>query len=437
MPPGKLAVVLACAAAWPLCAQGAEELDSPLVALTLGEALRDGTPILVLRPRFTWVDQAGQPQNTQWGSLRTQLGWKTLEYRGFRLTAEVIDTTRFDSQNIIEYTNSPGYTNGSPVYGAPGGPSIYAPYGPGYYPRVADPQQFDINRLYLDYVGLPHTRVRAGRQPVRLDNQRFIGDYDFGQMPQLLDGVSVTTEGVPRTKLTYGYFWRVRNAYAVQWATSINAGSVSYDVVPVKLTLGAYGVFQNQARTGSVTGFADNSNSILGARAHGIYGLPREIDLEYLAEAAQQRSFAGGDPRIHAYHYRLGGGLAIKQGFARLAWEKLSSNSGQYGFQTPLGSTQMFTGRVDIFATTPLAGLEDLRASLGAQVWKMAARLDYHQFQTDFNKRDLGHEWDFALDLTITSQLSASVVYGDYHAGAPQTGFHDTQKCWLTVAFVY
>jgi hypothetical protein len=319
------------------------------------------------------------------------------------------------------------------VYGAPGG-SIYAPFGPGYYPRVADPQQFGINRLHLDYVGLPETRVRAGRQVVRLDNQRFVGDYDFAQMPQLLDGVSVTSHALSRTQITYGYFWRVRNAYAVEWATSTNVASVNFDVVPVKLQLGAYGVFQNQARTGSVTGFADNSNSIVGARAQGTLGLSRQVDLDYLADAAQQRNFAGGDPLIRANYYRLGGGLAIKQGFVRLAWEKLSSNSGQYGFQTPLGSTQMFTGRVDMFATTPLTGLEDLRASIGAQIWKLAARLDYHRFHSDFNDVDLGHEWDFALDFAITSQLSASVVYGDYHAGG---AFADTQKVWLTVAFVY
>ena len=68
MRPGKLAVVvLACAGAWPVHTQSAEdlqsaeELDSPLVALTLGEAFRDGSPILVVRPRFTWVDQASQP----------------------------------------------------------------------------------------------------------------------------------------------------------------------------------------------------------------------------------------------------------------------------------------------------------------------------------------------------------------------------------------
>lgn len=436
MRPGGLAVTaLACAVAWPPHAHASDALDSPLVALSPKEAVLEGKPIFVLRPRFTWVEQDGQPDDTQWGSLRTQLGWETLEYRGFQLSAEVIDTTRFDSQNIIPYTSSPAYTNGSPAWGAPG-PTIYSPYGPGYYPRVADPNQFDINRLHLDYVGLPHTRIRAGRQVVRLDNQRFIGDYDFAQMPQVLDGVSISTEAIPRTKITYGYFWRVRNAYAVDRSTSINAGSVSFDVVPEKLKVGAYGVFQNQPRTGSVTGFADNSNSILGARVWGGLGLPRDLELQYVAEGAQQRDFAGGDPRIRANYYRLGGGLVHKRAFLRLDWEKLSSNGGQYGFQTPLGSTQMFLGRVDIFASTPPQGLENLHASVGAQWRKLTARVDYHRFSSDFADWNLGNEWDFALDWAITSQLSASVVYGDYQASAPQYG-SDTRKLWLTVAFVY
>jgi hypothetical protein len=97
----------------------------------------------------------------------------------------------------------------------------------------------------------------------------------------------------------------------------------------------------------------------------------------------------------------------------------------------------MFTGRVDIFATTPPQGVEDLRGSIGAQIWRVAMRLDYHRFHSDHNDWDLGHEWDLALDYAITSQLSAGVVYGDYRAGGPQYGFPDTRKFLFTVAFAY
>lgn len=429
----QLIAVAAWAAAWSATAQ---ELDSPLVAVTPGEALRHGKPILVLRPRFTWVDQAGQPEKTYWGSLRTQVGWQTLEYHAFKLTAELIDVRRFGSQNMIPYGASPAVSNGTAGYTGPGG-NLYGSYGPGYYPLVADPQATDVNRLHLDYVGLPATTIRLGRQVVRMDNQRFLGDYDFGQMPQLLDGVRATTDALPRTQMTYGYFWRVRNAYEVEWKTSINAATLHFTVVPSALKLGGYALFQNQAQTGSVTGFTDNSNRVLGARAWGIVPLTDKLSLLYVGEAAQQRDFAGGDPRIRANYYRVGGGLGVAKGYFRVDWEKLSSNSGQYGFQTPLGSTQMFLGRVNMFASTPPQGLEDLRARLGVQVWKLSARLDYHRFHSDWNDWDLGHEWDVALDFAFTRRLSASAVYGDYRAGGPQYGFPDTQKFWLTLAFAY
>ncbi|HTL92876.1 MAG TPA: hypothetical protein VL176_11045, partial [Steroidobacteraceae bacterium] len=52
----------------------AEDVESPLVAQSAGEALRDGRLLLGLRPRFTWVDQDGRAQNAHWGSLRTHAG---------------------------------------------------------------------------------------------------------------------------------------------------------------------------------------------------------------------------------------------------------------------------------------------------------------------------------------------------------------------------
>ena len=46
-----------------------------------------------------------------------------------------------------------------------------------------------VNQVFVDYAGLDALRLRAGRQVVRLDNQRWVSDNDFRQMPQLFDGV--------------------------------------------------------------------------------------------------------------------------------------------------------------------------------------------------------------------------------------------------------
>ncbi|PWT73489.1 MAG: hypothetical protein C5B46_05340, partial [Proteobacteria bacterium] len=128
----------------------ATDLESPLAAATPMEALSEGGLLLGIRPRYTWVDQ-GQPDKTYWGSVRTTLGWQTLYYYGLRLTVEGINVSRFNDHNVLDYRNTPAYRPST----VPG--SIYAPYGPGYYPRVADPDTTDVNRLILEYSGLPET----------------------------------------------------------------------------------------------------------------------------------------------------------------------------------------------------------------------------------------------------------------------------------------
>lgn len=408
----------------------AQSLESPLEAETLTEALRDGRLLFGLRPRYTWVDQSNQPSSTHWASLRTTLGWQTLFYLGLRVTVEAIDVRRFDAHNAIDYAQTPGYAGSIP------GGSLYAPYGPGYYARVADTETTDFNRLQLEYAGLPQTTLRAGRQLVRMDNQRFVGDYDATQLPQVFNGVSVENQSLSRTTLSAGYFARVRNGYGAQWQTDFGLLNGRVAFAP-ELNLTAYGYFQNQATTGSVSGFDDNSNRIVGGRAWGDVQLGSVLTLTYSAELANQDSFAGGDSRIHAAYWRWGAGVAVKQYFARFESERLGSNDGVYGFQTPLGSTQLFTGRADMFATTPRAGLRDVRGSVGGRWSQAQVRLDYHRFRSDWNNGDLGHEWDAAVSWSFAPSLLVSLEYADYRAGNADYGFPDTRKVAVTLAYAY
>ncbi|HEU5282913.1 MAG TPA: alginate export family protein [Burkholderiales bacterium] len=416
-----LSAALVCSA----CGAGhGQELDSPLVAASPLEALRDGDLLLELRPRYTWVDQEGRPEEASWGSLRTRLGWKTLEYRALSAVIEGINVARFADSGYIDYGNTPGFSAGT----------VPSPYGVGYYPLIADPKTTDFNRLYLDYTGLPHTLVRFGRQLVRIDNQRFIGDYDFAQLPQAFNGVVVENAGLSRLRLTAGYFARVRNTFAAQADTDTIVLHARYEPSPL-LKLAGYAYLQDQPNTGSVTGFADNSNQILGARLWGGWKLGEALELLYGAELAEQRDYADGDPRIDAPYRRVGGGLAIKRGYLRVDWELLGSNAAQYGFQTPLGSTQLFTGRADIFASTPSRGLEDLRTQVGVDIAKATLHLEYHRFRSDFADWDLGSEWDFGVAWTFTRRLSAGVEFADYRAGDPRAALADTRKVWVTVGY--
>ena len=361
--------------------------------------------------------------------MRTLLGWKTLEYRGFSALAEGINVARFSASGAINYIDTPAYT-GSPAYGAYGGLST------GYYPLLEDPDITSFNRLYLDYVGLPHTLLRVGRQLLALDNQRFIGDYAFGQLPQSFIGALLENTSLPQARLTLGYFSRVRNAFAVQTDTQTSVLNARYEPWPV-LKLAGYGYLQNQPSTGSVTGLADNSNQIVGGRAWGAWKVGEALELVYSAELAEQRSYAGGSALIDAPYRRLGVGAALGRAALRVDWELLGSNRGLYGFQTPLGSTALFTGRVNMFATTPTYGLVDLRAHAVVEHWHGKLRVEYHNFRSDYADRDLGSEWDAGLEWSFTSRLSARLDYGDYRAGDPRAGLPDTRKLWMTLDFRY
>jgi hypothetical protein len=411
----------------------AEEIDSPLSASTPWQALREGRPILVLRPRFTGVDQDGRSERAQWSTLRMQLGWETLSWRGLKAVVEAIDVRRFADEGFIDYRTTPAYRQPVwPGWDAYGG---FPGYNQSYYPLVADPEGTDLNRAYLEYSG-HDTVVRMGRQVVRLDNQRFVGDYDFGQLPQLFNALTIENRSLPGVRLFYGYIGRVRNPYGVQWGSSTNLVNLWYEPWEA-LKLAGFAYFQNQTKTGSVTGFADNSNRIVGGRLWGSLPVGSRVKLRYTVEAAEQRSLASGDGRIDAPYRRLGVGVGGEKWLVRADWERLGSPAGVYGFQTPLGSTAMFTGRVDVFATTPGFGLVDRRAGASATWGRAGYRLDYHNFRSDYRGLDLGSEWDAGVTWNFTPGLALSVDYGDYRAGQPGTGTFDTRKLWVTLSYTY
>jgi len=81
---------------------------------------------------------------------------------------------------------------------------------------VTDPNTTDANRLFADYAALPDALVRFSRQLVSIDNQRLIGAYDAAQLPQAFNGLFMESAALAATRLTAGYFARVRNSFAIQ-----------------------------------------------------------------------------------------------------------------------------------------------------------------------------------------------------------------------------
>ena len=68
------------------------------------------------------------------------------------------------------------------------------------YPIVADPENIELNRIQLQYKGLPKTVVTLGRQRINLDDQRFVGAAAWRQNEQTFDAARVEWSGVKDLK---------------------------------------------------------------------------------------------------------------------------------------------------------------------------------------------------------------------------------------------
>lgn len=391
-------------------AASAEEAASPRDAIASGHAT------LNLRPRYENVDQAGKDTGEA-TTLRTLAGWKSNAWNGLSGTIELIDVGRLND----DYNDN---LNGKTRY-----------------PVIADPDNTDINQLYLDYAGLPDTNVRAGRQSIKLDNVRFIGNVEFRQVMQVFNGVTVENNSLPNTRLYAGYLGRVKTVNTKQHDTDTLLLNARYAITPNDAVVG-YGYFQDQKDAIASTAFqgaapADTSNQSVGVRADGAHPLNTDWKILYTAEYAKQADYSGGDSRIDATYTRLGIGGQWHDLSLRIDQEVLGSNDGRYAFQFPLATNHLFQGWADQFLTTPRQGIRDRFLTAGAKIEKAQLLAEYHEFKSDFGSIDFGKEFDFGVSYPLMPKLLGKIEYADYQAGDVAAGKVDLTRVWVTLIYNY
>jgi hypothetical protein len=383
---------------------------------TPAAALTEGTLLLNLRPRYETVDQSGLDTGEAF-TLRTLAGWQTGRWRGLALTAELIDVGRGND----DYNDT---LNGRTRY-----------------PVIADPDNTDVNQLFLDYAALPGTRVRVGRQSIKLDNVRFIGNVEFRQVMQVFNGITVENRSLPDTRLYAAYLGRVKTINTRQHDTDTLLLNAQYALTPDD-ALVAYGYFQDQHDAIAAPAFLgaaprDTANRILGLRADGAWRRGENWRVLYTLEVAQQRDYASGDARIDADYTRIGGGAKWNDVYLRVDRETLGSNGGRYAFQTPLGTNHLFQGWADQFLLTPRQGLRDTFVSAGARIGKAQVLAEYHTLKSDVDGIDFGNEFDIGVSWPLIRKLTGKLEYADYRAGDAASGKVDATKFWATLIYAY
>jgi len=410
-----------------LPAYAQNQAPAPENAESLADALTGGKLLLNLRPRWENVSQENKPEHANALTLRTLLGWRTKPWHGLSVTIEGIDVSHFSEQEYAVTRTDPRFAT---------------------YPIVADPEDTDINQLYVDYTGLPATRLRVGRQSIKMDNVRFIGNVEFRQVMQVFNAATVENTSLPNTRLTGGYLWRQKNILGDQHDLDMPFLNARYTWKPGNDLIG-YAYLQDQDITGqalrnvnSAAPFTDNSNQIYGLRANGAWPLNDKFKVQYTAEYATQSDYAGGDERIDADYLHVGAGPQYGDWFVRLDYEVLSSNDGQYGFQTPLGTNHLFQGWADQFLTTPAQGIRDLYAIVGGKLGKLGIYAELHQFDSDHGSIDFGREFDIGLTYPLMKGLTGKIEYADYRAGDAVAGDSlankvDVRKFFITLIYQY
>jgi len=452
---------------------------------SLLDAIKSGKPMTSFRLRYEKVEQDGlQPKfiigtranptllddldDGKGLTLRSLVGWQTAPFHDISIAAQLIDVHKFND----DYNDS---TNSTLINGTSN------QFDRVNYAKIVDPDYTGVNQLYVDWTGIKDTRIRAGRQQLNLDNVRFVGDIGFRQVMQVFDGVSLLNKTLPNTDVFLARFERVRQITTVLRSDGgLNIANVKYRLSPTESIVGyAYlssfddlglgrGWFGNApgatgvSKNGNANESADQSNKVFGLRLDGVHKFGDQWKALYTAEYAKQSDYAGGDSRIDAHYYKVGGGAGYGNFSLRADQELLSSNNGAYAFQTPFGTNHLFQGWVDKFLATPPEGIRDTFVSASYKLGDFTFFADYHWIDSDedfntvngganANGSRYGKEWNVSALYAYNAKLSAKIEYGkftegDHYAVLANTGnsvdgnrarFRDTDKLWLTLMYTF
>lgn len=350
----------------------------PDTALSLTDALRNGRFEAQLRPRYNRIDEERKPELTDAMTARVVAGWKSAPFHGLRMAVELMYSDRVGTKRF----------NDNPRQASP-------------YPLLPDPRYAGVNQAWIDWSG-ELANIRIGRQKLRLDNERFVSDNDFRQVPQVFTGVAVRGRTGAEVEWRAGHFTRVRGSLGVENNLKLSFLQGEWNPAPGQALLG-YLLWHDQPQNSTQTGLANSSHQVAGVRWHGSVASNLEGKGRWLyhVEAARQRAHAGGDSAIRADYLRIGGGwsgqLAGGEWTLRLDHEVKGSNSGRYGLQTPLTDLYAYNGWALQFVTTPRDGLRDSWVTVRKPLGAVELFGEYHRFRADNGGASLGRELDVGL----------------------------------------
>ena len=420
-------------------AASADELDS------LGAALGGGKTNFATQARYESVETANGPKGQAKAmTLGTRLGYETGAYHDFAANVQVQGVWSNKQFNDLQ-------TNGNNNTGLN---------------TVNDHGGVGVNSAHLIYRGIADTTLRQGRQIIRYDDDRWVGNVDWRQNWQSFDASSITNKSIADTTIQAAYVTNVNrpsgdgavasnsdgissgNAHMKSTLVNINNKSLSFaDIVAYSYRLNYTNPSQAAASTGAANTFGSTDTSGLKLAKNGID--VAGYKLGWTAEIAQQKNFKLNTASYNAKYTNINANVGGSLGNIKIGQEVLGSDNSR-SVQTPLSTLFAFNGWADMFLVTPTTGLKDSYVKLRSDAMGIVYGADYHQFKSDAGSTNLGRELDLIAEKQLDKNFAVGARAARYKADAASSStttaananaggvtLTDTNKMWVYGSFKF
>lgn len=386
-----------------------------LLAVTCGVAHSEAAGGFAdARYRLEWVDEQDFDENATASTLRTRLGYLTPRHNGFELMAELSNVVAIGAD---DYNAGAGATPNRTDF-----------------PVVADPEDTRLSRAWLAWTSSGGTRLQAGRQRIKLDDDRFIGNVGWRQNEQTYDSVTLR-RGIGDWSLFYGWIGRVNRIFA----SDLDAGR--HDHRTHLLNLGR-ALAPGHRLTTYLYRIEDRDQPALSNRTIGLRYTGnaewRERPLTWLIETALQSDAGEAAPVDYSAEYvrlELGttfaSSLSPTVGFERLGGSRRPGRA----FRTPLATLHAFNGWADRFLATPDRGLDDLYAGIGGRAGKLKWQVTAHDFRAESGGDRYGRELDASLSIPLFDSASLLIKAARFESNS--AAFRDVTRFWTQLSVAW
>lgn len=389
------------------CAAASVPLLTPAGhAQTLSDALAASRWGLDFRHRIELVNEDGFSENARASTLRTRLNLKTGSYNGLQGFVEFSDVREIW---LDDFNAGAGATPDR-----------------NRYPVVADAEDTRVNQAWLGFKPGESLEIRAGRQRIKLDNDRFVGNVGWRQNEQTYDGASLEWNQ-DRWKLFYSYIGHVNRIFA----SDVPAGDHDHDTHLVNASLS---VADGHALTGYLYDIEDRDQQAFSSRTFGLRYAGSAGLLSWLTEYARQ-SDAGDNPTDYDADYlHLRADVALDPrfepvaGFERLGGSRMPGEA----FRTPLATLHAFNGWADRFLTTPDTGLDDVYAGFTGRHGRLGWNLTLHRFDSEATSTRFGDEINGALSVSFGKNVALLLKVAHFDSSSAEVA--GATKFWAQIS---